>query len=104
MFKLLVDFVFWLITKIASLIFAPITMLLTRLIPDLGDLVENIQLFFTEHVFNTLQWTKMFLLNCLAFPTDLLYFLIAVFEILITIHVGMLMYKGVMTIYQKFKP
>lgn len=104
MFKMLVDFIFWIITSIAGLIFAPITALLTRLLPNLGDIIDNVQTFFVDHVFNTLQWTKMFLTNCLAFPQELMYFLISVFEILITLHVGMLLYKGALSIYQKLKP
>lgn len=104
MFELLVKFVFYIISKIASLIFYPITLVLTSLFPDLGDLMDNVKYFLSEYVFDTLQWTKMFLINTLAFPSELLNFLVSVFTILITIHTSMLVYKGVLTIYQKLKP
>ena len=104
MFKMLVDLIFWIITKIASIIFTPITLLLTNLFPDLGDLIDGVKFFCSEYIFNTLQWTKMFLINVLAFPQELLYFLITVFEILTSIYVSMLVYKGVLTVYNKLKP
>lgn len=104
MFEMLVKLIFWVITKISSLILTPVIALLTKLIPDLGNIITNVQYFLSHHIFTTLQWTKMFLINTLAFPTQLLSFLITVFTFLISLHAGMIIYKGAITVYQKFKP
>lgn len=104
MFQMLIDFVFWLLSKIAEIIFTPITALLTGIFPDLTNIISGVQNFLNTYVFDTLKWFKMFAINTLAFPSELLTFLIAVFEVLITIHLSMLVYKGILTIYQKLKP
>lgn len=104
MFQLLIDFVFWLLTKIAEIIFTPITMFITGIFPSLGNIITGVQNFLNTYVFDILKWFKMFAINTLAFPNELLSFIVAVFEVLITIHLTMLVYKGIMTIYQKFKP
>lgn len=104
MFKILVDFIFYIVTKLAALIMTPIIAVLTGLFPDLGNIISGVKYFLSTYIFDTLKWTKMFLINTLAFPQELLSFLISVFSILMSIYIAMHLYKGVMTLYQKFKP
>lgn len=104
MFEILVKFIFYIIAKVAELILTPIVAIITGLFPNVGTLITNVKFFLTTYVFNTLKWMKMFCINTLAFPSELLAFLISVFSILITIYVSMHLYKGIMTIYQKLKP
>lgn len=104
MFKVLVNFIFYIVSKLAEIILTPVVALLTSLFPDLGALITNVKYFLSNYVFDVLQWTKMFLINTLAFPQELLNFLISTFTILITIYISMHLYKGVMALYQKLKP
>lgn len=104
MFNMLVNFIFYILTKISSLIFTPIQMALTGVFPSLDTLIDNVQYFLNTYIFNTLQWFKMFCINTLAFPTELFSFLVSCFTILISLHASMILYKGVLTIYQKLKP
>ena len=104
MFKVLVNFIFWLITKLSSLIFTPIVAALTALFPDLGSIISGVKYFLSEYVFDTLKWFKMFCINTLAFPGTLLDFITSFFMIMISIYTAMLLYKGVITLYNKLKP
>ena len=104
MFKLLIKFVFWIITNVANIILTPIFAIFEAFVPDLTDIIQNVQLFLTNYVFNTLQWFKMFAINTLAFPLALLEFISNVFSLIIVAYAGMLMYKGILTIYQRLKP
>lgn len=104
MFQMLVDLIFWLITSLADLIFSPIIAFLENVFPDLTTLISNVEYFLSTWVFPTLQWVKMVLINTLAFPPQLLSFLIATFSVLVTIYLTMLTYKCIVTLYQKLKP
>lgn len=104
MFKLLVKFLFYIVAKIAELIMTPIVAFITTIFPSLGTIISNVEYFLSHYVFDTLKWFKMFCINCLAFPSELLAFLISVFSILISIYVSMRLYKGILTLYQKLKP
>lgn len=104
MFKILVKFIFFIVSKIAELIMTPIIAIVTAIFPDVGNIITNVQYFLGHYVFDTLKWFKMFAINTLAFPEELLAFLISVFSILITLYISMHLYKGIMTLYQKLKP
>lgn len=104
MFEMLIKLIFWLVNTMYGIVFNPIINFLTDNFPTIDDLISNIQYFLITYIFPTLKWTKVFLMNCTAFPQSLFELLVSVFILMVGIHLFLTTFEFALRVYNHFKP
>lgn len=99
MFKILINGIFWLITKLAEIIISPFITILTSLFPDLGVAFSHISAFFSY----SLTYVP-FIRDFMLIPTTALTFLFDYFVIKYSIYLAKIAINFSINIYNKLKP
>lgn len=103
MFKILVKFLFTVITKLFSIILAPIVLTITALFPDLSTILTNVLNFFNNYVFLYLGFLVKLLENLTFLPHTLIVFLFDYYMIKYTIYLTVLAVRFGINVYNKLK-
>lgn len=104
MFKLLLQVVFTLITKLFSLILSPILAIVTVAFPDLANIISACTYFLTTYVYPYVAFSIRLIENFLGVPHWIFVFLFDYLLIKYTCYLTIQAIKFGIACYQKFKP
>lgn len=99
MLKILINFIFTIISKIGDIILFPIVSLLSTLIPSFSSFYNGI-LSFIDYAFTYL----LFFIKLLCIPQFCMVAVFTVATATLSITIGVRVYTLIMRIYEKFKP
>ena len=99
MLNIIIKALFWIIGKIGDIVLAPILLLINTLLPDLNI---NINAIFS-YLEQGFQYIPFFL-KVFMIPASLIQLVIIIFTTIVSIIVGLRVYRFILKIYTKFKP
>ena len=99
MFKILVKVIFKVVGWIGDIIMAPFVLFASAFIPNLDTYFSYIITFFSQAITYV-----NFVLNALMIPSELVSAVFVLLSTYITFKLGVVTYKLILNIYNKFKP
>ena len=99
MLNIIIKALFWIIGKIGDIVLTPILLLINTLLPNLNI---NINAIF-NYLEQGFQYIPFFF-KLLMIPSSLIQLVIIIFTTIVSIIVGLRVYRFILKIYTKFKP
>lgn len=103
MLKILIKFVFTIISKLFSLILSPIVLVITSLFPNISTIASNTLTYFNTYAFSTITFFIKVLEHLTFLPHTLIVFLLDYLLIKYTIYLSVIVVKFAIQVYNKLK-